>query len=92
MARDRRGLEDIVKADNTNGFETPDPEPIPETPKPKNRTYPSREGKKPIQFHVSKDAHRQVSIVGAEKDMTTQDIMIEALNAWFVVHDLPPIA
>lgn len=87
MARDRRGLEDIVKADNTNGIEISETE-----PEPKKRSYPSREGKVPIQFHVNKDAHRQLKIVGAETDKSQQEIMIDALNAWFLVNDLPPIA
>ena len=67
--------------------------PIPETePEPKTRSYPSREGKIPVQFFLNKDAHRQLKITCAESDRTNQDIMIEALNAWFQMNDKPPIA
>ena len=72
---------------------------IPETetqtdPKPesKKRKYPSREGKIPVQFFLNKDAHRQLKITSAETDRTNQDIMVEALNAWFQMNDKPPIA
>lgn len=71
--------------------------PIPETeldPKPasKKRNYPSRAGKIPVQFFLNKEAHRQLKITCAETDRTNQDIMIEALNAWFQMNDKPPIA
>ena len=94
MGQNNRGLEDIIKAENTNGFETPETEadPKPEPSEPKSRSYPSREGKTPVQFFLNKDAHRQLKIVGAERELTNQDIMVEALNAWFLVNDLPPIA
>ena len=83
----KRGLEEIIQSETANGF--PVPEPGPET---KTRSYPSREGKVPVQFFLEKDAHRQLKIVSAETDKSHQDILIEALNAWFVVNDLPPIA
>ena len=99
MERDKRGLEDIIKSDNANGFQTPETESkdpdalVTETqPEIKKRDYPSREGKKPVQFHISKDAHRQLNIAGAEMELTTQNIMVAALNSWFIKHDLPPIA
>ena len=93
MARNNRGLEDIIQPENANGFATPESEPksTPE-PTPKTRRYPSREGKTPVQFFVNKDAHRQLKIVGAETEKSSQEILTEALNAWFVVNDLPPIA
>ena len=89
-----RGLDDIIKSDNTSGFSTPEPdaEPTPEPSEPKSRSYPSREGKTSVQFFLNKDAHRQLKIVGAERELTNQNIMVEALNAWFLVNDLTPIA
>ena len=89
-----RRLDDIIKSDNANEFSTPEPdsELTPEPSESKSRNYPSREGKTPVQFFLNKDAHRQLKIVGAERDLTNQDIMVEALNAWFLVNDLPPIA
>ena len=67
--------------------------PIPETdPEPQKRSYPSRAGKGPVQFFLNKAAHRQLKITCAETDRTHQDIMVEALNAWFQINDKPPIA
>ena len=95
MARQpKRGLEDIIQSGKANG--NPLPETVPDTkvkqPEPKKRSYPSREGKIPVQFHLNKDAHRQLKIVSAETDKSQQDICIEALNAWFQMNDKPPIA
>ena len=84
----------IIQPENANGIPTPEtqPEPTPETPAPKTRSYPSREGKTSVQFFLNKDAHRQLKIVSAETDKSNQEILIEALNAWFLMHDKPPIA
>ena len=95
MARQpKTNLGAIIQPDKANGFPTPEtePEPTPEPTTPKTRSYPSREGKIPVQFFVDKDAHRQLKIVAAETDKSNQDILIEALNAWFLMNDLPPIA
>ena len=90
----KRDLSAIIQPENPNGFPTAEtkPEPTPETAVSKTRSYPSREGKIPVQFFLNKDAHRQLKINCAETDKSQQDILIEALNAWFVVNDLPPIA
>ena len=57
---------------------------------------PAAKEKKPKKRHIGgyfdESVYRQMKIVGAEKDMTTQDILTEALNAWFLIHDKPPIA
>ena len=95
MARQPKiDLSDRIQPDTANRNSTPDNEPEPKTeqPKPKTRSYPSRDGKTPVQFFLNKDAHRQLKIVSAETDKTNQDIMIEALNAWFQMNDKPPIA
>lgn len=88
----KRGLEEIIQSETANGFPVPEPGPETKTHDAKTRSYPSREGKVPVQFFLEKDAHRQLKIVSAETDKSHQDILIEALNAWFVVNDLPPIA
>ena len=92
MARQPKvDLGSIIQPDSENG--TPAPETEPDLkPEPKTRSYPSREGKIPVQFFLNKDAHRQLKITCAETDKTNQDIMIEALNAWFQMNDKPPIA
>ena len=92
MARQPKvDLGSIIQPDTANVAPTPETEPDPK-PEPKTRSYPSREGKIPVQFFVNKDAHRQLKITCAENDKTNQDIMIEALNAWFQMNDKPPIA
>lgn len=87
-------LTERIQPGNANGNSVPEPQPIPkvEQPETKTRSYPSREGKIPVQFHLNKDAHRQLKIVSAETDRSQQDICIEALNAWFQMNDKPPIA
>ena len=95
MARQPKvDLGSIIQPENAseNPIQETEPNPKVESPEPKTRSYPSREGKTPIQFFVNKDAHRQLKIVCAETDKTNQDIMIEALNAWFQMNDKPPIA
>ena len=87
----RVDLGSIIQPDNANVAPIPETEPDPK-PEPKPRSYPSREGKIPVQFFLNKDAHRQLKITCAETDKTNQDIMIEALNAWFQMNDKPPIA
>jgi len=92
MARQPKvDLGSIIQPENIKEipiFET-QPNPKPET---KKRSYPSREGKIPVQFFLNKAAHRQLKITCAETDRTNQDIMVEALNAWFQMNDKPPIA
>ena len=94
MARQpKRDFGDII-APSGNGFQTPTPEPenTPETPESKKRSYPSREGKRPVQFFISEDAHTQLRIVCAERKINNQVVLIEALNDWFQLNGLPPIA
>ena len=90
--QDSRGLEDIIKPDNANGFQTPETEPEPVQPETPKQAYPSREGKVPVQFFLNEDAHLQLKMMAVERRMTNQDIMIVALNAWFLMNDKPPFA
>ena len=53
---------------------------------------PSREKKKHIGGYFDEAIYRQMKHIGVEKNMTTQDILAAALNAWFQMHDKPPIA
>ena len=48
--------------------------------------------KRHIGGHFDESVYRQLKILGAEKDMTTQEMLAEALNGFFVVNDKPPIA
>ena len=53
---------------------------------------PSREKKKHIGGYFDEAVYRQMKHLGIEKNMTTQDILTDALNAFFRIHDKPPIA
>ena len=62
---------------------------LPADPK---KIAPSREKKKHIGGYFDEAVYRQMKHIGIEKNMTTQDILAAALNAWFQMHDKPPIA
>ncbi len=53
---------------------------------------PAREKKKHIGGYFDEAVYRQMKHLGVEQNMTTQDILKEALNAFFRLHDKPPIA
>lgn len=59
-------------------------------------TQHTKKATKPKKRHIggyfNEGVYRQLKIVGAEKGLTTQDILTEALNAFFRMHDKPPIA
>ena len=62
------------------------------TPKSENNLRPSRKDKRHIGGYFSSDVYRQLRLIGVEKDMTMQDMMAEAFNAFFQINDKPPIA
>ena len=97
MARQpKRDFGDIIAPSGNGNLQKPTPEPnpeqTPETSEAKKRSYPSREGKRPVQFFISEDAHTQLRIVCAERKMNNQVVLTEALNDWFQLNGLPPIA
>ena len=59
-------------------------------------TQPTEKTTKPKKRHIGgyfdEAVYRQLKIVGAEKGLTTQDMLAEGLNAFFRMHDKPPIA
>ena len=58
----------------------------------KKKVAPAREKKKHIGGYFDEAVYRQMKHLGVEQNMTTQDILKEALNAFFRMHDKPPIA
>ena len=76
----------------TEQFQKPDLEVVESTPAAQKKTAPSREKKKHIGGYFDEAVYRQMKHIGVEKNMTTQDILTAALNAWFQMHDKPPIA
>ena len=63
-----------------------------EAPTEQKKVAPSREKKKHIGGYFDEAVYRQMKHLGIEKNMTTQDILTDALNAFFRIHDKPPIA
>ena len=57
-----------------------------------NKVRPSRKDKRHIGGYFSTDVYKQLRIIGVEKDMTMQDMIAEAFNAFFKINDKPPIA
>ena len=76
----------------TEQFQKPDLEVVESAPADQKKIAPSREKKKHIGGYFDKAVYRQMKHIGVEKNMTTQDILAAALNAWFQMHDKPPIA
>ena len=70
----------------------PELEVVETDPTKEKKVAPSRENKKHIGGYFDEAVYRQMKHIGVEKDMTTQDILKEALNAFFCMHDKPPIA
>ena len=59
-------------------------------------TEPAETETKPKKKHIGGyfplDVYQQMKILCAEKNMTTQDVLKDGLNAVFLMHDKPPIA
>ena len=53
---------------------------------------PSRRGRKALTVYLDPAAHRQLRVLGLEKERSGQDFVIEALNDLFQKHGKPPIA
>jgi hypothetical protein len=51
--------------------------------KPEARRAPSRVGRKGVAFWIDPDAARQLRVMAAEEDRTTQSLMEEALDLLF---------
>ncbi len=67
-----------------------DPEPQPK-PKRKTPVAASREGKVVMQGHFSKQVHTQMRMLCIETDKSIQELLEEAVNALFTLHNKPPI-
>lgn len=53
---------------------------------------PSRRGKKNISGYFPPEVHRQLRVIAAEEDKNLQEILGDALNAFFEQKGKPPIA
>ena len=59
---------------------------------PKTALPPSRSGKRPVTAYVEKPAHKQLRSLGIDLEKSNQDMIIEALNDYFVRHGLDRLA
>jgi hypothetical protein len=80
-------LAEAFKVDQSELQPKPDVVELPTTPEKSTKSK-----KRHIGGHFDESVYRQMKIVGAEKGLTTQEILAEALNAFFRMHDKPPIA
>lgn len=64
--------------------------PIPETKQV--QLPPSRQEKKHIAGYFPIEVHDQLKAIGLERRMSIQDMLAEALNAFFQLNDKPPLA
>ena len=70
----------------------PELEVVESPPTDKKKIAPSREKKKHIGGYFDEAVYRQMKHLGIEKNMTTQEILADALNGFFQRNDKPPIA
>ena len=90
MAAKKVNLAEVFKENEQP--QKPELEVVESPPANKKKIAPSREKKKHIGGYFDEAVYRQMKHIGIEKGMTTQDILTEALNAFFRMHDKPPIA
>ena len=90
MAKKRVNLAEVFKENEQS--QKPELEVVESVPTEQKKVAPSREKKKHIGGYFDEAIYRQMKHIGIEKNMTTQDILAAALNAWFQMHDKPPIA
>ena len=91
MAGKKVNLAEVFKK-NEETPQKPELEVVESPPTEKKKVAPSREKKKHIGGYFDEAVYRQMKHLGVEKNMTTQDILKDALNAFFRLHDKPPIA
>ena len=90
MPKKKVNLAEVFKENEQS--EKPELEVVESAPTDPKKTAPSREQKKHVGGYFPIEVYRQMKHIGVEKNMTTQDILAAALNAWFQMYDKPPIA
>lgn len=58
----------------------------------KKKPKTSREGRQFIAAHVMSESSKQFKMLALQKDMTTQDLLIEAINDLFAKYNMSRIA
>jgi hypothetical protein len=90
MAGKRPNLAEVFRENEEK--RKPQLEVVETAPTDTKKVAPSRQKKKHIGGYFDEAVYRQMKHLGVENNMTTQDILKEALNAFFRMHDKPPIA
>lgn len=90
MAAKKVNLTEVFK--QNEAAQKPELEVIESAPTVPKKVAPSREKKKHIGGYFDEAVYRQMKHIGVEKNMTTQEILADALNGFFERNDKPPIA
>ena len=90
MAGKKVNLAEVFKENEQS--QKPELAVVESVPMDEKKIAPSREKKKHIGGYFDEAVYRQMKHLGIEKNMTTQDILTAALNAFFQMYDKPPIA
>ena len=88
------GFAALVKSQNVKVETEPESKASETQPEAKteSKRQPSREGTKAYTVHLNKDAHAQFKMMAIEKDTSMHDLMMDAFNLFFELHNKPPIA
>lgn len=91
MSKPKTNLAELLQ--NTGHLES-DPELKPEVSPPQRKTpiAASRQGKSVMQAHFSKEAHDQMRMLCIETGKSIQELLVDAVNALFTLHNKNPIA
>ena len=90
MPAKRANLAEVFKENAAK--QQPKIEVVDPAPAASPKKSPARANKKHIGGYFDEAVYRQLKHIGIEKGMTTQQILAEAINAFFERNDHPPIA
>ena len=91
--KEKVNLAEVLKQNSSEHQELNTPKEMPvESQTANEKIAASRRGKKNISGYFPPEVHRQLRIIAAEEDKNLQEILGDALNAFFVNKGKPPIA
>ena len=85
MPKIKNDLKDLVEQSEADALQQPKSSDVEVKLSPNS-------AKRHIGGHFSENVYKQMKHLGIEKDMTMQQMLTDALNALFRLHDKPPIA
>ena len=91
--KEKVNLAEVLKQNTTEPHPSETSKAAPATSQPvREKLAASRRGKKNISGYFAPEVHRQLRIIAAEEDKNLQEILGDALNAFFKHKGKPPIA